>query len=83
MSQLTVRKIGNSVGAIFPKQLGLNSGEKLNYHCEKDQLIIDLKPLHLQHDRDLIEESFADFDTGNWVSESTMEKEFGKYGWGK
>jgi len=44
----------------------------LNYHCKNNQLIIDLKPLNLQHDRDLIEASFAEFDTGSWVNESTM-----------
>ncbi|EFB62400.1 toxin-antitoxin system, antitoxin component, AbrB domain protein [Lactobacillus gasseri 224-1] len=37
----------------------------------------------LEHDRALIEESFKDFETGNFATEKEMKAMFGKYGWGK
>jgi len=36
-----------------------------------------------EQDRQLIEESFADFETKNTVTESEMTELFGKYGWGE
>lgn len=83
MAELTVRKIGNSLGSIFPKRLGLHNGDKLPYERKGNKLIIDLNNSDIKHDRQLIEESFDDFKNGKWVDEKVMEKEFGKYGWGK
>jgi hypothetical protein len=36
---------------------------------------------YVKHDRKLIEDSFADFPKGLFVSHEEMVKQFGKYGW--
>lgn len=83
MGKIKVRKIGNSVGAILPKEWGLEEGDILNYQKKDNYYIIDTQQVAKEHDRQIIEESFADFETNHTVSEKEMEKEFGKYGWGK
>lgn len=81
MGNLKVRKIGNSVGVILPKELGLQPGDILSYRQENHLLIIDTSLVALDHDRELIEESFADFKKGLAVSEESLKLKFGKYGW--
>lgn len=44
---------------------------------------MDAQQLAQEHDRQAIEESFTDYETGRTVSEEEMQQEFGKYGWGK
>lgn len=85
MKELKVRKIGNSLGSIFPKDWQLEDGEKLTYKVDKKkhQVIINLNSADLQHDRKVIEKSFDDFNQGNWITDKEMKTEFGKYGWGK
>ncbi|GMA08353.1 AbrB family transcriptional regulator [Tetragenococcus halophilus subsp. flandriensis] len=83
MGKIKVRKIGNSVGAILPKEWGLEEGDILNYQKKDNYYIIDTQQVAKEHDRQIIEESFADFETNHTVSEEEMKKEFGKYGWGK
>ncbi|AOF48620.1 AbrB family transcriptional regulator [Tetragenococcus halophilus] len=83
MGKIKVRKIGNSVGAIFPKEWGLEEGDILNYQKKDNHYIIDTQQLAQKHDRQMIEESFADFETGRVLSEEEMKQEFGKYGWGE
>ena len=83
MPELIIRKIGNSVGCIFPKSLGLKVGDTVEYKKEGQKLVIDLEPINVKHDREIIEKSFADFEKGKWIDEDSMEKKFGKYGWGK
>lgn len=41
MGKIKVRKIGNSLGSIFPKEWGLQEGDILNYTKEGPYLIID------------------------------------------
>ena len=43
MKSLKVRKIGNSVGIILPKELRLHEGNILSYTKEGTTLIIDTK----------------------------------------
>lgn len=83
MGKLKVRKIGNSVGAILPKEWGLKEGDVLDYQKKGNYYIIDTQQLAQEHDRQIIEESFADFETGHIVYEEEMKREFGKYGWGE
>lgn len=85
MKELKVRKIGNSLGSIFPKEWQVEDGAKLEYRIDKEkhQVIIDLEPENIKHDRKLIEKSFEDFDNGNWMTDKEMKAKFGKYGWGK
>ena len=85
MKKLKVRKIGNSLGSIFPKDWEVHDGELLSYIVDKKnhRVIIDLSKNDLEHDRALIEESFKDFETGNFATEKEMNTMFGKYGWGK
>ena len=66
MKKIKVRKIGNSIGGIFPKEWGLHEGDLLNVRKEGQ----------------LIEESFADFENKTTTTEQEMEELFGKYGWG-
>ena len=79
MGKLMIRKFGNSVGVILPKEFGLQ--HILSYRQENHLLIIDTSLAALEHDRELIEESFADFKKGLVVSEESLKMKFGKYGW--
>ena len=44
MKELKVRKIGNSLGSIFPKDWGVEDGAKLEYKVDQQhhKVIIDL-----------------------------------------
>jgi len=83
MGELKIRKIGNSIGAIFPKEWQLEEGDVVEYSKDEDKIIINTEDLNKKHDRDLIEESFADFEQGLYVTEEEMAEEFGDDGWGK
>lgn len=83
MKQIKVRKIGNSIGGIFPKEWGLHEGDVLNVRKEGNTFILDAQESAKEKDRLLIEESFAEFETKNTVSEAEMKNLFGKYGWGE
>lgn len=83
MKQIKVRKIGNSIGGISPKEWGLHEGDVLNVRREGNLFILDAQDAAKEQDRQLIEESFADFETKNTVTESEMTELFGKYGWGE
>lgn len=81
MRNLKVRKIDNGVGVILPEEFGLQPRDILSYRQENHLLIIDTSLAALEHDRELIEESFADFNKGLLVSEELLKMKFGKYGW--
>jgi len=83
VKQIKVRKIGNSIGGIFPKEWGLHEGDVLNVRREGNLFILDAQDAAKEQDRQLIEESFADFETKNTVTESEMTELFDKYGWGE
>lgn len=80
MQSIKVRKIGNSVGIILPKELGLKTGI-LPSRKGRKPFILDTTQTAKEHDRKLIEESFQDFEKGLTVSENEMRAAFGKYGW--
>ncbi|CAD5902990.1 AbrB family transcriptional regulator [Carnobacterium maltaromaticum] len=82
MQKVKVRRIGNSLGVILPKDSGITVGESLTYQKNGSIIQLDLSEAQKSHDRNLIEESFKDFEEGNTVTEKEMIKEFGKYGWG-
>lgn len=82
MQKVKVRRIGNSLGVILPKDSGITLGESLTYQKIGSIIQLDLSEAQKSHDRNLIEESFKDFEEGNTVTEKEMIKEFGKYGWG-
>ncbi|EGP4808769.1 AbrB family transcriptional regulator [Enterococcus hirae] len=82
VQSIKVRKIGNSVGIILPKELGLKNGDVLQAEKEGNLLILDTTQIAKEHDKKLIEESFKDFEKGLTVTESEMRENFGKYGWG-
>ena len=81
MGNLKVRKIDNGVGVILPEEFGLQPRDILSYRQENHLLIIDTSLAALEHDRELIEESFADFNKGLLVSEELLKMKFGKCGW--
>lgn len=83
MGKIKVRKIGNYLGAIFPKEWGLHEGDILSYKKEGNLHILDAQDTSNEYDRKMIEESFADFEEKNVLSEDEMTKIFSKYGWGK
>lgn len=83
MGQIKVRKIGNSVGGIFPKEWGLHEGDILDVKKEGNYFILDAQEVAKKKDRELIEESFAEFETNQTVSEEEMTTLFSKYGWGE
>ena len=81
MKSLKVRKIGNSVGIILPKELRLHEGNILSYTKEGTTLIIDTKEVMREQDRKEVEKAFTDFSKDLVVSESEMKDTFSKYGW--
>ena len=83
MGQIKVRKTGNSVGGIFPKEWGLHEGDILEVKKEGNYFILDAQEVAKKKDRELIEESFAEFETNHTVSEEEMTTLFSKYGWGE
>ncbi|MGL9729567.1 AbrB/MazE/SpoVT family DNA-binding domain-containing protein [Enterococcus sp. DIV0756] len=83
MGQIKVRKIGNSVGGIFPKEWGLHEGDILEVKKEGNYFILDAQEVAKKKDRELIEESFTEFETNQTVSEKEMTTLFSKYGWGE
>lgn len=82
MENIKVRKVGNSIGIILPKESGLQVGDLLAYKQDGDKLILDAHNVGKEHDRRLIEESFSNFSKGNIYHEEDMKNKFGKYGWG-
>lgn len=82
MQKVKVRRIGNSLGVILPKDRGIKVGECLRYQKNGSIIQLDLSEAQKSQDRKLIEESFRDLEEGNTLTEKEMIKEFGKYGWG-
>ncbi|MDA9472435.1 AbrB/MazE/SpoVT family DNA-binding domain-containing protein [Enterococcus sp. 5H] len=83
MQKIKVRKIGNSLGIILPKDSGITEGEALIYQKKGSIIQLDLSEAQKKYDRKLIEEGFKEFEDGNIVTEAEMIEEFGRYGWGK
>ena len=81
MKEVKVRNIGNSVGIILPKELGLINGDIIQAEKKGNLFILDTSKAAKEHDKKLIEDSFADFEKELIVSESKMKDIFGKYGW--
>ncbi|MCL8203933.1 AbrB family transcriptional regulator [Ligilactobacillus agilis] len=79
--KIKVRNIGNSVGIILPKELGLVSGDIIQAEKKGNLFILDTSEIAREHDRKLVEDSFANFEKELIVSESKMKAIFGKYGW--
>lgn len=79
--ELKIRRIGNSLGAIFPSSWGLNEGDVIPYDEDKDTINLRLHEAAIKHDRDMIEQDFSDFEKGLTVSDEEMVSRFGKYGW--
>lgn len=50
---------------------------------EGNYFILDAQEVAKKKDRELIEESFAEFETNHTVSEEEMTTLFSKYGWGE
>ncbi|GHP14784.1 AbrB family transcriptional regulator [Lentilactobacillus fungorum] len=83
MAKIKVRKIGNSLGVILPKDSGISEGDELEYTKEDETIKLSLVEAQKAHDRALIEKSFEDVEKGNLHTEEEMKQIFGKYGWGK
>lgn len=81
MTQIKVRNIGNSVGVILPKELGLINGDIIQAEKKGNLFVLDTSKTAREHDKKLIEDSFADFEKELIVSEAKMKDIFGKYGW--
>ncbi|MSE08077.1 AbrB family transcriptional regulator [Lactobacillus salivarius] len=81
MKQIKVRNIGNSVGIILPKELGLINGDIIQAEKKGNLFILDTSKVAREHDKKLVEDSFADFEKELIISESQMKDIFGKYGW--
>lgn len=81
--EMKVRKIGNSVGVILPKEMGLHENDVIDFKREGNVYYFDITRSAKEQDRKLIEESFQDFEKGLTLTEKEMKKTFGKYGWGE
>lgn len=83
MTILKIRKIGNSVGTIFPQEFGLREGDELKAEVINNQIVIDLSEVNRKHDFALIEESFRIFEEeGTYLTQDEMKEKFGRWGWG-
>ncbi|MGG5328951.1 hypothetical protein [Enterococcus sp. AZ163] len=58
-----------SARVLFPKECGLQDGDILEYTKEGDKYIMDVQNAAKNNDRQLIEESFADFAVGHFSTE--------------
>ncbi len=83
MKTIKVRKIGNSIGIILPKESHLKAGDLLRYEQQDQRIILDTHEAAKAHDRKLIESSFADFEQDSFLTEAKISERFGKYGWQK
>ncbi len=83
MAKVKVRKIGNSLGILLPKESGVHEGDELAYTQEGDKIILDTQDAQNARVREIVENSFKDFETGNVLTEDDMVRIFGKYGWHK
>ncbi|MBO0460237.1 hypothetical protein IGL24_000362 [Enterococcus sp. DIV2371] len=83
MKSPKVRKIGNSVGVMLPKELELHEDAILSYPTEGTILMIEAKEVVRDRERKEIEKAFADFSKGLVVSETEMKDTFSTYGWGE
>ena len=83
MAKVKVRKIGNSLGVLLPKESGVQEGDELEYTQEGDKIILDTQEAQNARVREIVENSFKDFETGNVLTEDDMVRIFGKYGWHK
>ncbi|AFR99672.1 AbrB/MazE/SpoVT family DNA-binding domain-containing protein [Lentilactobacillus buchneri] len=83
MAKVKVRKIGNSLGVLLPKESGVHEGDELEYAQEGDKIILDTQEAQNARVREIVENSFKDFETGNVLTEDDMVRIFGKYGWHK
>lgn len=81
MRQIKVRNIGNSIGIILPKELGLVNGDIIQAEKKGNLFVLDISNAAKEHDKKLIEDSFADFEKELVVSEIQMKDTFKKYGW--
>lgn len=81
MNKVKVRKIGNSLGVILPKESGVHEGDLLDLDIEADKIILGKKEAQLAQDRAIIEKAFEDVDNGKLLTEADMARKFGKYGW--
>ncbi|RQD32557.1 hypothetical protein KFZ55_07470 [Tetragenococcus halophilus] len=55
----------------------------LNYQKRDNHYMVDTQQLAQEHDRQIIEASFADSETSHTLSEEEMKQELAKYGWGE
>lgn len=83
MAKVKVRKIGNSLGVLLPKESGVQEGDELEYTHEGEKIILDTQEAQNAMVREIVENSFKDFETGNVLTEDDMVRIFGKYGWHK
>lgn len=79
--ELKVRRVGNSLGAIFPASWGLSEGDTVPYEENEENIQLQLHEAIMKHDRELIEKGFEDFEKGLIVSDQEMVNRFGEYGW--
>lgn len=83
MTKLKIIKIGKSVGTIFPKEFGLKENDELKAEVINNQIIIDTEEMKQKHDRDLIENSFTEFEKENkFITQDEMIARFNQWGWG-
>ncbi|BAK94480.1 hypothetical protein [Tetragenococcus halophilus] len=55
----------------------------MNYQKRDNHYMVDTQQLAQEHDRQIIEASFADSETSHTLSEEEMKQELAKYGWGE
>lgn len=83
MKHIKVRKIGNSIGGIFPKEWGLHEGDVLNVRREENLFIWTRKILQKSRIVSCLKKASLILKRKKTVSKTEIEELFGKYGWKK
>lgn len=76
---LKSRRIGNSVGVIIPKKLGVNAGETLPSTVHNGHLDINFQNILARKRGEIINECFRNLDKA--LNERQMTARFKKEGW--
>jgi hypothetical protein len=79
--QIKVRKIGNSIGALFPKEWRLVDGDLIEYEETADgKILLDINELGKAHDRAMIEAGF-DYTMDQLLSKEEVAEQLKDLGW--
>jgi antitoxin component of MazEF toxin-antitoxin module len=82
MQKIKVRKIGNSMGIILPKDSGVSVDDILDYEIKDDVITLSTVAAKKNDFKKMIEDDF-NFDIKDALTMDDMKKKYGDIGWGE